>query len=168
MPDTKSNNRGILTSCEKGPEELRPVLHLPNPAYARSTLELRFPGGVRCVVPLAPRHTLLLLVLVKVWNQDEGRVETQRGYRKKEELGEPLSNPSNPNPVSETTVGQYVRETRKQIKAKIQSAIDSLCLPEGCKPGIPNLIQSERGLGYRIGPCGLTILQPRMSLPCTT
>jgi hypothetical protein len=168
MPDTKSNDRGSLTSCEKGPEEFRPVLHLPNPASARSTLELRFPGGVRCVVPLAPRYTLLLLVLARAWEQDEGTVEEQRGYRKKEELGGPVRNPSNPKPISETTVGQYVRETRKQIREKMQSAIDSLRLSEERKPSIPNLIQSEPGLGYRIGTCGLTIRHPRPSVLCTT
>jgi hypothetical protein len=119
------------------------------------------------VVLLAPRHTLLLLVLTCVWKQDEGAVETQRGFRSKEELGGPVRNPSNPNPVSGTTVGQYVRETRKQIKDRMQSAIDSLGLPRERKPEVPNLIESERGLGYRIGPCGLTILQARPSVPCT-
>jgi hypothetical protein len=161
MSDTKGNDRGILTSCERGPEEFRPILHLPNPASARSTLELRFPGGVRCVVRLAPRYTLLLRVLAKAWEQDDGTVEEQRGYRMREELGGSVRSPSNPNPVSDTTVGMYVRETRKQIREKMQSAIDSLCLPENLRPTIPNLIQSEPGLGYRIGPCGLTVRHPR-------
>jgi hypothetical protein len=163
MSDTKSNDRGVLTSCERGPEEFRPILHLPNPASARSTLELRFPGGVRCVVRLAPRYTLLLRVLAEAWEQDKRTVEEHRGYLTRDELGALVRSPSNPNPVSDTTVGMYVRETRKEIREKMQSAIDSLCLPEHRRPEVPNLIQSEPGLGYRIGPCGLTVRHPRPS-----
>jgi hypothetical protein len=115
-------------------------------------------------VNLPPRLTLFLLLVVEAWIQDEGKVRSQRGFRTKAELSPRLGNPANTSPVSETTVASYVRA----IRAEIKRAVDALRLPEGCELRIPNLIESQRGLGYRIGPCGLEILQPRPSLLLTT
>lgn len=167
MPNTKPPPR-VLSCCRRGSAEFRPVLHLPYPAAAKSTLELTLARGFTCEVLLAPRHTLILLIVADAWNQDEGKVESQRGYRTKAELGGRLSNPSNANPVSETTVGQYVRELRAEIRDQIKMAVDSLTLPEGCELRIPDLIESLRMLGYRIGTCGLEIMQPRTSPIPTT
>ncbi len=79
MPNTKPPPR-VLSCCRRGPAEFRPVLHLPYPAAAKSTLELTLARGVTCEVLLAPRHTLFLLIVADAWNQDEGKVESQRGY----------------------------------------------------------------------------------------
>ena len=167
MPNTKPPSR-VLSCCQRGSTEFRPVLHLPYPAAAKSTLELTLARGVTCYVLLAPRHTLLLLIVADAWNQDEGKVESQRGFRTKAELRGRLSNPSNANPVTETTVSQYVREIRAEIKAQIKKVLDSLSLREGCELRTPDLIESLRMLGYRIGTSGLEIMQPRTSPIPTT
>jgi hypothetical protein len=162
MPNSKPPSR-LLTSCRRGPAELRPVLHLAYPASARSTLELKLAPGVTCEVLLAPRYTLFLLVLADAWNKDEGRIETQRGFRTNAELGECLRNPSKHTPVTEETVRAYVRE----IRAKIKQAVASLCLRDRRRLRIPALIENAPNTGYRIGACGLETLQPRASLVLT-
>lgn len=154
-------------SCKRGPAEFRPVLHLPNPPSARSTLVLTLAPGVSCSVFLSPRYTLLFLVVADAWNQDEDWNETLRGFRTKAELGERVSNPSNGNPVTEDTVRAYVREIRAAIRGEIKRVVDSFLLPEGCELHFPHLIESARMLGYRIGTCGIEILAPRTTLPAT-
>jgi hypothetical protein len=167
MPHPNPPSR-LLTRCERGPRGSRPVLHLAYPPSAQSTLEITLAPGITCEVLLAPRYTLFLLLVADAWNQDEGQIETQRGFRTKAELGERLSNPTNEKPVTEETVRAYVREIRAEIRAEIKRAVDSLRLPDRCEIRIPDLIENVRMLGYRIGACGLEILQPRSSLAPTT
>jgi hypothetical protein len=154
----------ILTSCDRGAPELRPVLHLAYPPAAQSTLELKFPGGITCAVNLPARYTHFLRHAAEAWKQDEGKVEGQRGYRTKSELRTIVRNPTTKRIVSATTVGQYVKEIRKELKKKIERALAALDLPDGYEPEIPNLIEGERFRGYRIGPCGLVILKAREPL----
>ncbi len=132
MPDTKSNDRRILASCESGPAELRPVLHLPNPAHAGARSSCGSTGGVTMRGLAGSPHTLLLLVLACAWKQDEGAVETQRGLpQARGARWALLSNPSNPKPVSETTVGAVRARDQEQIKRQDQRAIDSLSPSRG-------------------------------------
>jgi hypothetical protein len=163
MPKHGSEYR-VLTSCDRGAPELRPVLHLAYPPAAQSTLVLTFPGGLTCEVNLPARYTHFLRHAAEAWEQDAGKVEKQRGYRTKCELRRIVRNPTTKKIVSATTVGQYVKEIRKELRKKIVRALASLDLPEGYETEIPNLIEGERYRGYRIGPCGLVILEAREPL----
>ena len=60
------------------------------------------------------------------------------------------------------------REIRAEIKAQIKKVLDSLSLREGCELRTPDLIESLRMLGYRIGTCGLESMQPRTTPIPTT
>jgi hypothetical protein len=124
---------------------------------------MKLAPGIICTVRLAPRYTLLLQIVAEAWNEDDDSNETFRGYRTKKELGPRVSNPSNEEAVEEETVRAYVRELRAIVRTEIKRVLDSLQISEGLQLHIPHLIETGRHLGYRIGVCGIEILQPRAS-----
>lgn len=167
MPNPTDTDCRSLSCCERGTAEHRMILHLPHPASARSTLEVPITRDVTGYVLLPPRHTLLLLVLADAWIKDEGRVETQRGFRTAEELNDLLGNPENTEPLSETCVRAYVTATRRSAREEIARMVKLLRLGTHHELELHELIESRRKTGYRIGTRGLEILKPRTAHYCT-
>jgi len=159
-------HRPPLISCNRGPEEFRPRLHLPHLPSANSWLELTLTTGATCEVELPPRYTRFLLSRVDAWLEDEGEIEALRGFRTKVEIARRLTELTPKRKVNgkvtekdidPETVPVYVYEFRTRI-LKAVAELD----PE--KRGdqlIPPLLENARHLGYRIARCGLDVVRFR-------
>jgi hypothetical protein len=109
-------------------------------------------------VPLPPRYTAFILAVVDAWHQDDGELETLRGYRTAAQLGERYAEFSNAGlSITEETVRAYIYE----IKVRIAKAVSSLQPVEGIEIRAPGLFEGWRVLGYRVDACGLEIVQVR-------
>lgn len=145
-------------SCKRGLDDRRPILCLPRSPGASSVLLLKLTPEVECEVHLAPRYTALLLALVDAWNADEGDIEILRGFRTAAELGRHYAEFSQVgDSISEEAVRAYVHE----LKVSVAKAVSSLDPHERFDIRVPVLLDARRLIGYRIGRCGLEIVQPR-------
>lgn len=148
------------TSCNRGPEKLRPKLHLRYTTNERSVLALPLASGAICLVPLAARYTRFLFSLVEAWREDDDEIEALRGFSTKAQISKRLTELSPTRRIVDPeTVSAYVYE----IRNRIAEALAKLESDEGGDHPPPALLENQRGLGYRIGACGLDVVRSRPS-----
>jgi hypothetical protein len=155
-----------LISCDRGPKEFRPRLHLPHLPSASSWLELTLPTGATCEVKLPPRYTRFLLSRVEAWIEDEGEIEALRGFRTKAEIARRLTEltpkrkvngKDEKKDIEPATVPVYVYE----IRTRILKAVAELDPEERGDQPIPPLLENALNIGYRIARCGLDVVHFR-------
>jgi hypothetical protein len=155
----------LLISCDRGgPEELRLRLQLLHGPNQKSVLKVPLASGASCQVLLDGRYTRLLFCLAEGCVEDEGGVEEFRGVRSKDEIAERLRELSpTGRKVDPEIVPVYVYELRSLILEKL-AELD----PEerGDDPA-PQLLENQRGAGYRIGASGLDVVRLRPLPPRT-
>jgi hypothetical protein len=101
------------------------------------------------------RLTRLLLVLARAREEDRDIPMQFRGFRSAEQIADRMQNfPGNPGRLSSHAVRRYVYLVRVEIR---ESEIESTHVARyGAKKG--GLIETERKVGYRIGPCGMEVV----------
>jgi hypothetical protein len=140
-------------SCDRGPDHLRPVLHLPAPAKSKGWLQLNFESGIECIVPIEPRHIPVLVWLVDRWIEDDAP-ECFRGYTTRIEIGEHLREQSS----RETIMGeQLIANKLSEITSAIRRGVQQAFHAAGQEAPAFDLFDRSRGNGYRIGPHGLAV-----------
>jgi len=149
---------GRRVSCERGPKDRRPTLHLARQAGAGGTLKLPLADDITCEVFVPQRYVVLLRLITDAWRADDDEIEAHRGFRTTEEIGAAFgSPPGNGRPITGDSVRSYVHD----LKVRIRKAISALRSDERNDLEMPPLLETGRKLGYRIGPCGLDIVRPR-------
>jgi hypothetical protein len=141
--------------CPRGNENDRPVLHLRRGWQGSASLLLWDAEGKPHWVLIKSRLTRLLLVLARAWEEDRHLPGQFQGFRSAEQIAAQMQNfTGNPGRLSGNAVRRYVYLVRMEIR---KSQIESTHVARyGAKKG--GLIETERKVGYRIGPCGMEVV----------
>ena len=147
-----------LGPCERGPRDTRPTLFLRD-APQPSVLVMTAPG-FECEVLLHPRFVRLLLLLVDAWHKDVVVPEALRGFRTASDVALAFRRfLKGRGTVQPATVVDYVFQIRRLIRQALASA------GIGVESEPLELIEHRSCRGYRIGRCGIKIIEPAPADP---
>ena len=135
-------------------ERDRPVLHLRSGWQGSASLLLWDAVGKPHWTLLRMRLTRLLLVLSRAWAEDQHLPEQFRGFRSADQISELMKDFPGASQLSREAVRRYVYLVRVGIR-KSESEPRQTARYAAKRGG---LIETERGVGYRIGPCGLDVV----------
>jgi hypothetical protein len=137
-----------MPHCDRGPERDRPVLYW---RYAHAeTVPLRFfrLPGVVCETEARYSEVLLLDILCEQWERDRDLIEAHRGFVHIDDLADRYARRAGRPIPTRDAIRQYFY----RLHARMDRAASALGLEAGIR-----LVESKRGVGYRIAGCGLRI-----------
>jgi hypothetical protein len=138
-----------MPHSNRGPKCEQPILFW---RFAHEeTVPLRFCAlpGVVCDTVARYSEVLLLDILCEQWERDADLIEAHRGFVHIDDLAERYARRAGKPVPTRETIRQYFHRLRRRME---KAAADQLGLDLRFE-----LIENKRGVGYRIGPCGLRI-----------
>lgn len=117
-------------------------LHQPSGSGQHAYLAIPVKGKEPLTVRLNPSWVALLRVLEGEYRKDVARPQAARGWRSYLEVGKQMGNVPDQDPIEATTARAYVYRLRRTIARACRA---------GRLPNVPELIESRRGNGIRLG-----------------